>query len=86
MSSDEFKTLIDHPSADVDKMDMKDFDPKGQYSDVVDTVVGVVAGNGGGQRQCYRVHHGNTRVEYYLVALDVQHSRLVGVKAKAVES
>lgn len=64
-------------------MDVKQFDPKGQYRDVLDTVASAA---NGGQRKAYRVLHGKTRVEYYIVALDLDHSRLVGVKARAVET
>lgn len=34
----------------------------------------------------YRVEIGPSRVEYWVVALDVEGGKLVGLKAKAVES
>lgn len=64
-------------------MDLKEFDPKDQYRDVVELVDSVAHG---GQVQVYRVHHGQTRAEYYVVALEKAQSRLVGIRAKAVES
>ncbi|KAI9792445.1 MAG: hypothetical protein M1816_002329 [Peltula sp. TS41687] len=99
---DEFQALISHSggqqqqqqqqqqevSISVSIMDAKAFDPKGHYGAVLDAVAKAAADGGGGRhnRRVYRVGHGGTRVEYYVVALDGTHSRLVGVKARAVES
>lgn len=41
---------------------------------------------GDGKTRIYRVEHGRTRVEYYIVGFDEEGGRVVGLKAKAVES
>lgn len=41
---------------------------------------------GDGKARIFRVHHGKTRAEYYVVGLDHKGKRVVGLKAKAVES
>ena len=79
---EDFKALVDH-SADVSIISVKDFDPRNRYRDLVKTVESTADG---GHIQVYRLDHGTTRAEYFLVAVDKGHSRLVGVKAKAVES
>lgn len=53
----------------------------GQYIDVAEAVV--KAGNGGGAK-VYRVGRAGSRVEYFVLTL--ADNKLVGVKAKAVES
>ena len=79
--TDEFKDLIDH-KADVSTMSVTDFDPRGNYKEAIDAVKGA----GEGEIRIFRVHHGKTRAEYYIVCVDSKGSRLVGLKAKAVES
>lgn len=34
----------------------------------------------------FRVEHGSTRAEYYVISLDKKGGRIVGLKAMAVES
>ncbi|MCJ1362933.1 hypothetical protein MMC16_002039 [Acarospora aff. strigata] len=80
-SEHEFKDLIDH-KADVSTMSVTDFDPRGNYKEAIDAVKGA----GEGEIRIFRVHHGKTRAEYYIVCVDSKGSRLVGLKAKAVES
>jgi len=41
---------------------------------------------GNGSVGIFKVEHGNTRAEYYVVSLDSGESKLVGLKALAVES
>ncbi len=41
---------------------------------------------GGGEVKIFRVQHGKTRAEYYVVSFDSKSSKIVGLKAKAVES
>lgn len=60
----------------------KDFDPRGQYKSVVEAVRQA----GHGQVRVFRVEHGRTRAEYYVVSVDEQEGRLVGLKALSVES
>ena len=63
-------------------MTTKEFDPREQYKEVLQAV-----GNAGeGESSIFRVGHGKTRVEYYVVGLDRGKGRVVGMKAKAVES
>ncbi|KAI9741227.1 MAG: hypothetical protein M1834_002943 [Cirrosporium novae-zelandiae] len=79
--TDEFRDLIDHKS-DVSVLSAKDFDPRGEYDDVLDAVKKA----GSGDASVFRIRHGSTRAEYYVVSLDEKSSRIVGLKAKAVES
>ncbi len=79
--TDEFKTLVHH-EADVSTLSPEEFDPQGHYKEVLDSVKKV----GGKEIRIFRVHHGTTRAEYYVVSLDSKGSKIVGLKAKAVES
>jgi len=80
-SEDEFQSIIDHED-DVSILSKKEFDPRGQYSEVFKAVEQA----GAGDITVYRVAHSKTRAEYYVVGLDSRNSRIVGLKAKAVES
>lgn len=73
--------MINH-QADISTLDAEAFDPKNHYADVINSVKAA----GGGQVRIFRAQQGKTRVEYYIVSLDAEHSRLVGLRAKAVES
>ena len=73
--------MIDH-GADVSMLSANEFDPRGNYKEVIDSVKEA----GGGEVRIFRVHHGKTRAEYYIVSFDSKGSRMVGLKAKAVES
>ena len=79
--TDEFKELIDH-KADVSTLTPDEFDPRGSYKAVMDSVRQA----GGAEIRIFRVQLGKTRAEYYLVSVDAKGSRIVGLKAKAVES
>jgi len=61
---------------------VKEFDPKGQYKSVLDAVKKAGSKDVG----IFRVEHGSTRAEYYVVSVDNKEGRLVGLKALAVES
>ena len=61
---------------------MQEFDPRGQYKDVLEAVREA----GDGKARIYRVDHGKTRAEYYIVGFDVKGKKVVGLKAMAVES
>lgn len=78
---DEFRDLIEH-SSDISTLSLDDFDPKGQYK----AVFKAVESAGDGHSRIYRVPHGDTRSEYYVVGFDEKGKRIVGLKAKAVES
>ncbi|KAJ9334968.1 hypothetical protein DTO027B5_3185 [Paecilomyces variotii] len=72
------------------------FDPKNQYVAVLRAVrTAATQASGGGEKvidessvdvKVYRVEIGASRVEYWIVALDVEGGKLVGLKAKAIES
>jgi hypothetical protein len=79
-----FAKLVHHPSpedADVTILDIGEWDPSGQYKDIVDATR---AASKGSDVRVYRISAGGSRVEYYLVGIDGE--KLVGVKALAVES
>ena len=63
-------------------MTTKDFDPQGEYEKVMEAV----EQSGDGKTRIYRAVHDRTRVEYYIVSFDKAAGRVVGLKARAVES
>ena len=87
-----FANLINHPDptqADIEIMDIVQWDSKGQYKDVVEACRKAAMG---GDVRVYKVKLGGPRVEYWIVGVEGQskekgkEGRLVGVKALAVES
>ncbi|KAL9029412.1 MAG: hypothetical protein Q9196_002339 [Gyalolechia fulgens] len=80
-SEDELADLVGHDS-EVSTMSTKEFDPRGQYKDVLQTVEKA----GDGKSRIFRIGYGKTRVEYYVIGLDREKGRIVGLKAKAIES
>lgn len=60
----------------------EDVDPRGQYSKVVNAVKAAAKG----ELAFFRIQLSDTRVEYYIVTVDEKARRVVGLKAKAVES
>ncbi|KAF7560095.1 hypothetical protein G7046_g4065 [Stylonectria norvegica] len=79
-----FATLIQHPdpkTADVDILDPTDWDPKGQYTAVVEAVREASRGN---DVRVYRVVRDSTRVDYWVVT--AEKGQVLGVKALAIES
>lgn len=79
--TDEFADLIAH-DLEVSTLSTKDFDPRSQYKDVFQAVEKA----GDGKSRIYRVGFGKTRIKYYVVGLDKENRRVVGLKAEAVES
>lgn len=70
----------------VEELSVEDFDPRGEYGEVV-AAVKKAAGNGGGEVKCFRVEgEKKSTVFYYVVGLDGQGGRLVGARAMSVES
>ena len=61
---------------------VKDFDPRGQYTQVVESVKEA----GSGEAKVFRVEHGSTRAELYVVSVDEKDGRIVGLKVLVVES
>lgn len=80
-SADEFGELVGVKS-EVSTLSTRDFDPKGQYKEVLKAVEKA----GDGKTRIYRVEQGKARAEYYVVSFDQEGGRVVGLKAKAVES
>ncbi|KAI9055840.1 hypothetical protein LZ554_000779 [Drepanopeziza brunnea f. sp. 'monogermtubi'] len=79
-----FAKLVQHPrpdEADVQIMDIGEWDPRGQYKDVVDATREAARG---GDVRVYLIAMDGPRVEYWVVG--VEGGRLVGVKALAIES
>lgn len=63
-------------------MTPKEFDPKGDYKDVI----GAVEKAGSGQVRVFRVQEGGARVQYWVLGVDERGGRVVGFRARAVES
>jgi len=83
-NEDTFAKLINHPQpseANIEIMDIGEWDPQGQYKDVVKAVRDASKGS---DVRVYRVPGEGSRVEYWVVG--VEGGRLVGCKALAVES
>ncbi|KAE8144653.1 hypothetical protein BDV25DRAFT_145409 [Aspergillus avenaceus] len=80
-------------SSSITTLPASSFDPHNQYSSVLRAVrAAATEASGGGidesavEVKVYRVETGTSRVEYYVLALNVEDSLLVGLKAKAVET
>lgn len=65
---------------EVREMRVGEFDPRGEYGDLVSKVGEV----GGGEVKVFRVERGRARCEYWVVTL--AEGKVVGVKVKAIES
>jgi len=79
-----FAKLVAYPSpneAEVQIMDIGEWDPQGQYKELVDAVRDVSKGS---DVRVYRIAREGSRAEYWLIGLEG--GKLVGVKALAVES
>ncbi|PNS16731.1 hypothetical protein CAC42_4695 [Sphaceloma murrayae] len=83
LSKSNFAKLVGVESDAVVPSDIKHFNPKGQYDDVVDAVS--KCSDGTHVVKVFQVQHGGTRSEYYVVTIDKE-GNVVGVRAKAVES
>ncbi|KAF2196203.1 hypothetical protein GQ43DRAFT_445329 [Delitschia confertaspora ATCC 74209] len=80
-SADDLKSLLSHSSA-VTTTPVSEFDSKDQYKTVLDAVQ--KAGNG--EVKVFRVELSETRAEYYVVSVNAEEGKVVGLKALAVES
>ena len=78
---DEFGELIG-TQAEVSTLSKKEFDPQGQYKEVLQAVEKA----GDGKVRIYRIETGKARAKYYIVGFDEKQGRVVGLKAKSVES
>ena len=80
-AADEFGELIGVQS-EVSTLGSKEFDPQGQYKEVLQ----VVEKAGDGKARVFKIETGRARAEYYVVGFDEKNGRVVGLKAKSVES
>ena len=78
---DEFRDLVGHGS-NISTLSPHEFDPNGDYKEVLQAVEKA----GDGKARIYRLDQGRSRAEYYVVGHDQLAKRVVGLKAKAVES
>lgn len=78
---DEFGELIGTKS-EVSTLRTKEFDPQGRYQEVLQAVEKA----GDGKSRIYRIETGKATAEYYVVGFDEKGGRVVGLKAKSVES
>ncbi|RFU29767.1 hypothetical protein B7463_g6584, partial [Scytalidium lignicola] len=79
-----FASLINHPNpeeAEVSIMDVAEWDPQGQYKDVVDATREAAKGS---DVRVYRIAREGARVEYWVVGIEGK--ELVGAKVLAIES
>lgn len=87
----------DEGQAKVEELSVGEFDPRGQYAEVVRRVRRACYGSDdeaegaedNGEVKVYRVEISQTRAEYYILGLSRrrgEEAKLVGVKARAVES
>ncbi|KAJ5215475.1 uncharacterized protein N7498_001882 [Penicillium cinerascens] len=95
-SADQLSSLIS-PSADlsgaIETLSASSFDPKDQYTSVLHAVRAAAAVEGDSSAdksavdiKVYRVELSSTKIEYWILALEPSEGRLVGLRAKAVES
>ncbi|KAJ6150465.1 hypothetical protein N7471_001664 [Penicillium samsonianum] len=94
-SADQLASLIS-PDTDLSQsisiLSPSSFDPNNQYSAALDAVRAAAVEKDSGADQSavelkvYRVEQTSTKIEYWLLALDAPESRIVGLRAKAVES
>ncbi|KAJ5201096.1 hypothetical protein N7449_005899 [Penicillium cf. viridicatum] len=94
-SADQLSSLIS-PDTDLSQsisiLSPSSFDPKNQYSAALDAVRAAAVEKDSGADQSaaelkvYRVEQTSTKIEYWVLALHAPESRLVGLRAKAVES
>lgn len=85
---EEFAKLIAHPnpsSANIELQDPAEWDPQGQYNNILQAVRKAGKGN---DVRVYKVPKDSSRVEYWVVTTEGKgkDAKLVGVKALAVES
>jgi hypothetical protein len=77
----EFASLIG--AAQAEGMEPEQFDPRGESAAALAAVEAAAAG---GRVRVFRVETGSARVEYFVLGLDREGARLVGLRATAVES
>lgn len=95
LTTDQFRSLISTSEsssslaqADISTLSLSSFDPKNQYASVLKAVREAAPGTDGSDAEVrvYRLEIGSTRAEYWVLALDGKGGRILGLKARAVES
>lgn len=76
--------LTSTPSSSIETLDPATFDPRNEYSSVIDAAA-TAAGVGKKAIKVFRVELGRSRCEYWVVGLK-EETRVVGFRAKAVET
>ena len=79
--ADEFKELVSH-GGDISELSSEEFDSRGDYGEVIEAVKKA----GSGAVKVFRIHHGKTRAEYYIISVDSKGHKIVGLRARAVET
>jgi hypothetical protein len=91
----ELATLISESndlSRSIESLPVTSFDPKDQYPEVLGAVRAAAAENNPDATQeavelkVYRIEITTTRIEYWILALHAPEKKIVGLRAKAVES
>ncbi|KAJ6100158.1 hypothetical protein N7467_001693 [Penicillium canescens] len=79
-------------SRSIESLPLTSFDPKDQYPEVLGAVRAAAAENNPDATQeavelkVYRIEITTTRIEYWILALHAPEKKIVGLRAKAVES
>ncbi|PWY71622.1 hypothetical protein BO70DRAFT_399324 [Aspergillus heteromorphus CBS 117.55] len=80
-------------SSAIETLSPASFDPRNQYASALKAVRAAVAQGSGDSVdesavdiKVYRVEVGSSRVEYFVLALDVERGLVLGLRAKAIES
>ena len=83
--------MLQHQQS-IEQISQGDFDPRGQYTEVIDAVKQVSSGGGsssGGDCKevgFYKAVLDHSRIQYLVLGLDAENCRLVGLVALAIES
>lgn len=83
LNEETFASLISTSSGAVSTISEADFDPRGQYDQVVQNVKAVVRG---GNVKIFRVEGSGARVEYWVVGESRDRMAVFGLRTVAVES
>ena len=87
LATAQLSSLISNTGTDfssaIEALPYSSFDPRGQYASVREAVRVAATGE---EVKVYQVGIGGARVEYYVLGLDGKGRRVVGLRARAVES
>jgi hypothetical protein len=72
-------------AANVERLSVEEFDPRGEYKEVVEAVR-AAGREGKGDVGVYRLEVSSTRIVYFVVTLEGKGGKIVGVKVESVES